>query len=461
MRLFCGIDWAECHHDVAVVDDTGVVVARGRVGTDAAGFARLLELLAEAGDTGEDPIPVAIETDRGLLIAALRATGRAIYPINPLAASRYRARHSVSGAKSDATDAVLLANILRTDAAAHRPLPADTELAQAIRVLARAQQDAVWSRQQLGNQIRSLLRDFYPAALDAFAALPEGGLARRDARTVLAAAPTPGQAAQLSRAQLRRLLVKAGRRRNIDTDIERLRGIFRGDYLHQPPQVEEAMGIQLSALLRQFDAACTAAEELAEAASAHFERHPDAKIITSFPGLGTLTGARVLAEIGDDRTRFADARGLKAYAGAAPITRASGRKLVVLHRHIKNRRLAAVGPIWALSSLRASPGARRHFDARRAAGDWNHQAQRTPVQPLPRTAAPLPPDRSPLRRTSGVPTSFSGRGLTSKHREMSFWRVREADRVRVWCCRARGRWGAAGRVCRPVRQGARRCRSVW
>lgn len=376
MTLFCGIDWAEGHHDVAVIDETGSVLARARIGADAAGFGRLLELLAGAGDAGEAPIPVAIETDRGLLVAALRATGRPIYPINPLAASRYRARHSVSGAKSDAADAVLLANILRTDTAAHRPLPADTELAQAIRVLARAQQDAVWSRQQLSNQVRSLLKDFYPAALDAFAALAAGGLTRPDARTILAAAPTPGQAARLNRAQLRSLLVKAGRRRNIDTDIERLRGIFRADYLHQPPQVEAAMGIQLSALLRQLDAACTAADELAEAATAHFERHPDADIITSFPGLGTLTGARVLAEIGDDRTRFADARGLKAYAGAAPITRASGKKSVVLHRHIKNRRLAAVGPIWAISSLRASPGARRHFDTRRAAGDWNHQAQR-------------------------------------------------------------------------------------
>src|SRR6201987_4018584 len=136
------------------------------------------------------------------------------------------------------------------------------------------------------------------------------------------------------------------------------------------------MGIQLSALLGQFDVVCTAAEGVADAAIAHFERHPDAEIITSFPGLGNLAGARVLAEIGDDRTRFADAPGLKAFAGSAPITRASGKKTVVLHRHIKNRRLAAVGPIWALASLRASPGARRHYDARRATGDWNHQAQR-------------------------------------------------------------------------------------
>ena len=376
MDLYCGIDWATAHHDVAVVDADGRVVARGRVGNDAAGFSQLLTLLAEAGDSAEHPIPVAIETDRGLWVAALRETGRAIYPINPLAASRYRARYAVSGAKSDATDAVLLANIIRTDPDAHRLLPADTQLAQAIRVLARAQQDAVWARQQIGNQIRDLLKDFYPGALAAFAELPSGGLARADARTILAAAPTPAQAAKLTPARLRRLLVKAGRRRDLDRDVERLRALFTDTYLHQPPMVENAMGIQLATLLRQFEAACAAADELAEAAIAHFEQHPDAAIVISFPGLGNLTGARVLAEIGDDRARFADARGLKAFAGSAPITRASGKKTVVTHRYIKNRRLTVVGSIWAVASLRGSPGARRHFDARRAARDWNRQAQR-------------------------------------------------------------------------------------
>ncbi|MEV0084509.1 transposase [Saccharopolyspora sp. NPDC050642] len=228
----------------------------------------------------------------------------------------------------------------------------------------------------LGNQIRSLLKEFFPAAIEAFAKLPDGGLARPDARTVLAATPSPAAAAKLTRTQLRRLLVKAGRRRNVESDMDRLHSIFRTEQLRQPGIIEEAMGIQLTALLAQFTAACNATDELAEAARAHFEQHPDAQIITSFPGLGLLAGARVLAEIGDDRSRFPDARGLKAYAGSAPITRASGKKTVVMHRHIKNRRLAAVGSIWALASLKASPGARRHFDARRATGDWNHQAQR-------------------------------------------------------------------------------------
>ncbi|CAN5711762.1 IS110-like element IS117 family transposase [soil metagenome] len=375
MGLYCGIDWAENHHDFAILDDNGEVVSRGRVDNDAAGFARLLEAFADAGDTAQDLIPVGIETDHGLWVAALRASGRVIYPINPLAASRYRSRHSVSGSKSDSADAVMLANIVRTDAAAHRPLPADTNSALAIRVLARAQQDAVWSRQRFGNEIRSLLKEYFPAALTAFQSL-EDGLTRPDARSVLAAAPTPTAAAALTRPQLKAALKRAGRSRFLDRDVERLREIMRAPALRQPPQIEAAMGISLMALLRQFDAACAAAETLAEHVSALFAEHPDAKIITSFPGLGPLAGARVLAEIGDDRNRFATARGLKAYAGAAPITRASGKKTFVLHRHVKNRRLAAAGTIWAFSALQASPGARRHFDARRAGGDWNHQAQR-------------------------------------------------------------------------------------
>src|SRR5438067_8647499 len=129
--VFCGIDWAEDHYDVAVVDDAGAVLARKRISDDSFGYQVLLGLLGEHGDRQDDPIPVAIETPRGLLVAYLRRTGRKIYAINPLSVARYRERHSVARAKSDRMDAELLANILRTDRNAHRPLPADSELAQA------------------------------------------------------------------------------------------------------------------------------------------------------------------------------------------------------------------------------------------------------------------------------------------------------------------------------------------
>ena len=144
--------------------------------------------------------------------------------------------------------------------------------------------------------------------------------------------------------------------------------------MRQLPLVEQAMGRQALALLHQLDAACAAAGDLEHAVIESFSQHPDAGI--SFPGLGALTGARVLAEAGDDRSRFSDAKGLKAYAGAAPITRASGKSKSITRRRVKNNRLAAAGYAWAFSALTASPGARAHYDRRRDAGDRHAAAQR-------------------------------------------------------------------------------------
>jgi transposase len=375
MTVVCGIDWSEQHHDVAVVDADGRLVAKRRIGDDAAGFGRLLELLAEAGDRLEAPIPVAIETARGLLVACLRATGRPVYAVNPLAVARYRERHAVSGKKSDHADAVVLANILRTDRAAHRPLPADSELVRAIAVLARAQQDAVWDRTQAHNKLRSLLREYYPGLLAAFRN-SRGGILRPEARVLLAAAPTPADAAKLTPPELVGLLRRAGRQRRLATHAARLQAVFAAPCLRQPPLVEQAMGRHALALLGALDTACANAEELAAATRQAFHRHPDAQIITSFAGLGPLTGARVLAELGDDRSRFVAAKAVKAYAGAAPVTRASGKSLHVSHRRIKNQRLATAGYQWAFAALTASPGAHAHYQRRRAAGDAHPAALR-------------------------------------------------------------------------------------
>jgi transposase len=375
MDVYCGIDWAEDHHDIALADRDGQLLARRRISDDAAGLAQLLALLAEHGDSPDDPVPVAIETPRGLLVACLRATGRAVYPINPMAVARYRDRHSLAGKKSDHGDAVVLANVLRTDLDMHRALPADSELAQAIAVLARAQQDAVWDRTTAHNRLRSHLREYYPAFLAAYASA-DGGIMRPDARAVLAAAPAPADAARLTVTQLRAILRKAGRRRGIDTEAARLREALRLPQMRQLPLVEAAMGRQALALLGQLDAACASAAGLEQAVTESFNLHPDAGIITSFPGLGILTGARVLAEIGDDRSRFQHAKGLKAYAGAAPITRASGKTRSVTHRKVKNNRLSAAGYTWAFSALTASPGARAHYDRRKDAGDRHAAAQR-------------------------------------------------------------------------------------
>jgi transposase len=333
-KVFCGIDWADRHYDVALVDEHGKLVAKQRIHETLEGWQQLLDLLAAAGDSADAPIPVAIETPRGLLVAALRATGRPVYAINPMAVARYRDRHTVSRSKSDHADALVLANILRTDAHVHRTLPADTDLARAVAVLARAHQDATWRRTKASNELRSLLREYYPAFLDAFANRKDF-LTSADARAVLAIGPTPATAAKLTKTRIAAALRRGGRKRGIDHLATEIQAALRVTHMRQQPLVEQAMGAATLALLAALDTACTNVNQLGEACAEAFAQHPDYEIITSFPGLGDLTGARVLGELGDDRRRFGDARAMKAYDGSAPVTRASGRSISITHRRIR------------------------------------------------------------------------------------------------------------------------------
>jgi hypothetical protein len=213
-------------------------VAKKRITDDVAGFRVLAELFADSGDNSESPIPVAIETPRGLLVAALRGTGRPAFAINPLAAARYRERHSVARAKSDHADAMTLANILRVDAHIHRRLTADSELSQSIAVLARAQQGAVWRRTKAGNELRSILREYYPAFLDTFAGKSATNLAKPEARVILAIAPTPAHAARLTKARIAAALRRAGPKRGVDDLATDVLQRLRIPQMRQPDLVE-------------------------------------------------------------------------------------------------------------------------------------------------------------------------------------------------------------------------------
>lgn len=376
MKIFCGIDWAEGHHDVALVDAGGGLVAKRRIVDSAAGFGELMTMLTDAGDSADDPIPVAIETPRGLLVAALRQTGRRVYAINPMAVARYRERHTVARKKSDHVDAMTLANILRTDAHAHRPLPTDSDLARGVAVLSRATQDATWRRTRATQELRAVLREYYPGFLAAFAKGTVTNLASPEARAVLALAPTPAVAARLTKTQLVAALRRVGRKRGVEDLALHLRQALRTEQLRHPPAVEHAFGRQALALLGTLDAECAAVDELSQITAEAFQQHPDYALITSFPGLADLSGARVLGEIGDDRERFADARSLKAYAGSAPVTRASGRSISITRRTVKNDRLNAAGFLWAFAAM-AKPGAPQdHYRRRREHGDRHAAALR-------------------------------------------------------------------------------------
>jgi transposase len=371
--IFVGIDWAETHHDVCVLDEEGRVLGRSRVPDDIEGLGRLHAIV---GEHAEDPsdVVVGLEIDRGLLVGALLAAGYRLYAINPFAVSRYRDRHVVSRAKSDPGDAKVLADLVRTDRRNHRELIGDSELAEAIKVLARAHQSLIWSRQRQVNQLRSTLREFYPGALRAFS---PSQLATVEACSVLAIAPTPTLARdKLTPQRVRRSLAASGRKRNLDRRAREILQALQAPQLSAPPVLEQAYGDVVGSLVVVIDGLTHQIAKLEANLAERFEGHPDAEIITSLPGLSSVLGARVLAEFGDDPTRYEDGRARRRYAGTAPVTRASGTRLVVLARLARNRRLFDACYLWAFSSISASPGARRLYDAHRARGKTHHQALR-------------------------------------------------------------------------------------
>ncbi len=368
--IFVGVDWAEAHHDVFVQDEDGKRLAGGRLPEGVEGIARFHEMV---GDHAEEPeeVVIGIETDRGLFVGALVAAGYQVFAVNPMSTSRYRDRHSTSGAKSDPGDAKVLADMVRTDRHNHRPVAGDSELAEAIKVLARAHQTMIWSRTRQTNFLRSTLREFYPAALVAFDDLTSG-----DALEVLKVAPTPTLGAGLSRSKIAAALRRGGRQRRIDQRAEEIQVILRAPQLQGSALVATAMGSSVSATVAVIAIIDAQVAELAQELEVHFEQHPDAEVVRSLPGLGTILSARVLGEFGDEPNRYATAKCRKNYAGTSPITRASGTKRVVLARYARNMRLADAIYFWAFASLNASPGARAFYDYRRAAGDTHHAALR-------------------------------------------------------------------------------------
>lgn len=369
MSITCGIDWSEGHHDVALADGEGRRVAKLRIDTGVSGFTELMTLLAEQTD---DPtrVPIAIETDKVLLVAALRAAGFDVYAINPRAVARYRERFAQAGGKSDPGDAMVLADVLRTDRHLHRRLPAISEQGLAVKVLARQHQEAIWARQATVNRLRSLLIEYYPNAVTAFPVLTH-----KAALEILAAAPTPAAALRLTRGRIVTLLRRSGRGNQAGL-AERLVAQLRAPTVRQLARVEAGYGHAVAALVVVVTAMQTGIGDLEAAMTAEFEQHPAAELLRSTPGLGPILAARVLAEIGDDPTRFATAQGLRAFAGTAPITKASGKSKVVRTRHIRNRRLADACHWWAFAAITKSAGARAHYDRRRHAGDTHNAALR-------------------------------------------------------------------------------------
>ena len=372
--LFVGDDWAEDHHDVEVMDASGRRLAKARLPEGMAGMTRLHAMIAQAlGDGIEDDtaeVKIGIETDRGPWVQALVAAGYTVYPVNPLQAARYRERLALSGAKSDAADAHMLADMVRTDSHQLRPIAGNSAEAEAVKVVTRMHKTLIWERTRAGQRLRHALREYFPAALAAFEDLDAG-----DSLELLAKAPDPAGAARLSISQISAALKRA-RRRDIPAKAAAIQAALRAEHLSQPAVVTTAYAATVRALVALLGTLNEQVKALQGQVEAHFGRHPDAEIITSQPGLGMVLGARVLGEFGDDHDQYASAKARKNYAATSPITRASGKKRTVMARFVHNDRLVDALMTQAFSALKASPGARAYYDRQRARGASHNAALR-------------------------------------------------------------------------------------
>ncbi|WP_435827732.1 IS110 family transposase [Nonomuraea dietziae] len=366
MRLFVGDDWAEAHHDVEVMDETGRRLAKARLPEGVAGMARLHAMIAERiGDAADEDVEVliGIETDRGPWVLALVAAGYTVFAVNPLQAARYRERLGISGAKSDAADAHMLADMVRTDSHQLRPIAGDSPQAEAIKVVARTHKTLIWERTRAGQRLRHALREYFPAALAAFEDLDAA-----ETLDLLAKAPDPVSAAKLTVGQISAALKRARRRGDLTARASEIQAALRAEHLGQPEVVTAAYAASVRAMVAVLAVIGEQVKALQGQVEECFGQHPAAEIIVSQPGLGPILGARVLAEFGDDRNRYASAKSRKNYAGTSPITRAPGKKKAVLARFVHNDRLIDALMTQASIAMRVSAGARAYYDKQRDRG---------------------------------------------------------------------------------------------
>jgi transposase len=362
--LFAGDDWAEDHHDVEIQDEQGRTLKTARLPEGIEGMARFHELVASLlPDDGQpSQVLVCIETGRGPWVRALSAAGYQVFGVNPRQAARHREAMSMSGAKSDKADARALADMVRTRRHQLRPVAADSDVAEAVKVVARAHQTLIWDRTRHLLRLRAALREYFPAALAAYQPL---GLTGADTLELLAKAPAPAAAARLTTAQITAALKRA-RRRDVPAKAAAIRAALRTAHLGQTEAVTRAYAAAARSTVAILQTLNAEIKTLDGQVEAHFGRHPDAEIYLSQPGMGPITGARVLAEFGDAQGRYANARSRKNYAGTAPITRQSGKARTVHARLVHNNRLIDALHMQAGAAIVHDPGARAYYDELRA-----------------------------------------------------------------------------------------------
>lgn len=360
MSWYVGVDRGDRRHVVAVVAANGQEEGVCEIAHSREGLERLMGRLQELSAGGAEVL-VGLEDPHGLLVNTVIANGYTVYAINPKAVDRYRERWRPSGSKSDAADALVLAQLLRTDRDKHRPMRPSSDLARELQCLTRHRRRLVGMRTQLVNQLRATLKAYYPQALEVFTKLGQP-----ISLAFLQAFPGPEEAARLTPARWRAFLRRRGYPypQRADAMLAKL----RQGYIAAPQWAISGHKLYVLGLTRQLQTLSASMAELEAQIAARFAAHPDAAVFQSIPGAGQALAPELLAEMGDVRERYPTPGALRAEAGTAPVTRASGNRLSVRLRRACNSRLRHSLQELARQSVRQSAWARQYYLATRARG---------------------------------------------------------------------------------------------
>jgi transposase len=355
--FLAGLDWASQTHAVCIIDEHGAVQQRFEIAHNIAGLTELQRRLAACGKP-----PVAIERPSGLVVDTLVEAGFTVVPIHPNAVKATRPRYRSHGAKSDASDAYLLADLLRTDGHRFKPLAPQGDEIRALRALVRGRDDLVATRVQLANQLRALLESFWPGAVAIFADIDSP-----IALAFIERYPTPESAARLGPKRMAAFCAQHAYsgRRSPEVLLARL---------HEAPtpvggQLEaDAKGELARSLARTLDRLVEQIRLLTSRIEHHVASLDDGRILMSFPRAGHVCAAQILAELGSVRERFDSDEHLAAEAGVAPVTYQSGKSKAVTFRWACNHRLRAALTCLADNSRHANAWAARVYAQARARG---------------------------------------------------------------------------------------------
>jgi transposase len=377
-RYYTGIDWASDHHDVCVVDDNGTVLGEKQFEHSGAGIQKCIDWLLQLAGGDASAIAVAIEVPHGAVVESLIENHLAVFALNPKQMDRFRDRHTVAGAKDDGLDAFVMADSLRTDQRCFHRVELDEPAILRLREWSRMEQDLQTDANRLANQLWEQLRRYYPQMLKLSPAANEAWL-----WDLLASAPLPADAAKLKLAKVKAIL-RAYRIRRVTAEevLEQL----RQPALRLAPGAAEAASehvLMLLPRLRLLDEQQAAAaqrirsilEELGTPAEDEGREHRDVEILLSLPGIGPVIAATMLAEAWQP-LRERDYQALRHYAGAAPVTRRSGKRKVIVMRYACNGRLRNALYHWSRCSMQKDARAKQHYAELRRSGHTHGRALR-------------------------------------------------------------------------------------